>query len=96
MPASKNFRLHDLRHCFASAHAMAGSQQRSLQALLRHRDTRMTMRYSHLTDGFLRESVDRVNIGGKPAYPRPNPPDRWPESQPQILRRRVTVSDEPN
>ncbi len=60
----KNFRLHDLRHTFASHHAMKGKQQRALQALLRHKDTRMTMRYSHLTDSYLRDAVDAVNLGG--------------------------------
>lgn len=58
-----NFRLHDLRHAFASYHAPK-TQQRGLQALLRHKDTRMTMRYSHLTDSYLREAVDAVNLGG--------------------------------
>jgi integrase len=63
-----DFRLHDCRHTFASYHALAGTQQRGLQALLRHWDTRMTMRYSHLTDVYLRQAVDAVNLGAdKPA-----------------------------
>jgi integrase len=59
----EDFRLHDLRHTFASHQALEGVQQRGLQALLRHRDTRMTMRYSHLTDEYLRTAVDRVQLG---------------------------------
>ena len=59
----EDFRLHDLRHTFASYQAMSGVQARGLQALLGHKDNRMTMRYSHLTDAYLKEAVNRVNIG---------------------------------
>jgi len=55
--------LHDMRHTFASWHAMGGSQQRSLQALLRHKTAAQTVRYSHLTDAHLRVAVDAVNLG---------------------------------
>lgn len=63
----KDFRLHDLRHTFASYHAMAGAQQRSLQGLLRHKDTRMTMRYSHLTEAHLRIAVEAMQLGATAA-----------------------------
>ncbi len=56
-------RLHDLRHTFASYQAMAGIQGRGLQALLGHKDNRMTMRYSHLSDAYLRTAVNAVNLG---------------------------------
>lgn len=69
----EDFRLHDLRHSFASAHAMNGTQQRGLQALMRHKDGRMTTRYSHLTDKYLRVAVDSVNLGGNVA-PAPESP----------------------
>ncbi|MFZ1886716.1 MAG: tyrosine-type recombinase/integrase [Candidatus Binataceae bacterium] len=62
-----DFRLHDLRHTFASYQAMAGVQGRGLQALLGHRDSRMTMRYSHLSDGYLHAAVDSVVLGAAPA-----------------------------
>jgi len=58
-----NFHLHDLRHSFG-AHAANGTRQRGVQALLRHKDTRMTARYSHLTDKYLRVALDSVNLGG--------------------------------
>jgi len=61
----EDFRLHDLRHTFASHQALAGIQQRGLQALLGHKDTRMTMRYSHLSDAYLRQAVNAVNLGGE-------------------------------
>jgi len=59
----ENFRLHDARHTFASYQAMAGMQQRGLQALLGHKDNRMTMRYSHLSDAYLKAAVNGVNLG---------------------------------
>jgi integrase len=58
-------RLHDLRHTFASHQAMAGVAGRGLQALLGHKDARMTMRYSHLSDSYLRAAVDGVVLGGE-------------------------------
>jgi integrase len=59
-----NFKLHDLRHCFASYQAMAGVQSLGLQAMLRHSDPRMTSLYAHLSNQYLRDAVDRVQIGG--------------------------------
>lgn len=59
----EDFRLHDLRHTFASHHAMKGVQGRGLQALLGHKDGRMTARYSHLSDAYLRSAVDSVCLG---------------------------------
>jgi integrase len=62
----ENFHLHDLRHHFASAQSMAGTPTRALQSLLGHKDARMTMRYSHLSDDFLKTAVNQVNIGSAP------------------------------
>jgi site-specific recombinase XerD len=46
---------------------MAGVHGRGLQALLGHKDPRMTMRYSHLSDSYLRAAVNAVNLGrGQP------------------------------
>ena len=58
-----DFRLHDLRHTFASYQAMSGVHGRGLQALLGHKDNRMTIRYSHLSDAYLRAAVDGVRLG---------------------------------
>ncbi len=41
----EDLRLHDIRHTFASYQAMSGVQSRRLQALLGHKDPRMTLRY---------------------------------------------------
>jgi integrase len=59
----EDFRLHDCRHTFASYQAMAGIQARGLQTLLGHRDGRMTARYSHLSDAYLKAAVDGVVLG---------------------------------
>jgi integrase len=59
----EDFRLHDARHTFASYQAMSGVQGRGLQALLGHKDGRMTMRYSHLSDAYLRAAINKVNLG---------------------------------
>ena len=59
----EDFRLHDLKHTFASYQAMNGTPNRGLQTLLGHKDIRMTMRYSHLSDAYLKDAVDRVVLG---------------------------------
>ena len=58
-----NARLHDCRHTFASHLAMSGVQQRGLQSLLGHKDGRMTSRYTHLSETYLRTAVDHVVLG---------------------------------
>jgi len=58
----EDFRLHDLRHTFASYQAMSGVAARGLQALLGHKDPRMTMRYSHLSEAYLRAAVNCVQF----------------------------------
>jgi len=59
----KNFRFHDLRHTFASHLVMAGVDIRAIQELMGHKDIRMTMRYSHLSDAHLREAVKKLENG---------------------------------
>ncbi len=61
-------RFHDLRHTFGSHLAMAGFNLRTIQQLLRHKDLRMTMRYSHLSAEHLQQAVDRLDtLMGRPA-----------------------------
>src|ERR1035437_9235833 len=70
--ANKNTEPKKPRICQARAldeYPQHRAKQRGLQALLRHRDTRMTMRYSHLTNSYLRTAVDAVNLGA--AVPMP-------------------------
>lgn len=56
----ENFRFHDLRHTFASHLVMAGVDIRTVQELMGHKDIRMTMRYSHLSNAHLKEAVKRI------------------------------------
>ena len=60
-----DFRFHDLRHTFASRLVMVGVDIRTVQELMGHKDIRMTMRYSHLSDAHLKEAVNKVgtNLG---------------------------------
>jgi site-specific recombinase XerD len=56
-----NFRLHDLRHHFASYLTMAGHNQRTVQELLGHKTPAMTARYSHLSPEHLRKAVEQLD-----------------------------------
>jgi integrase len=53
----KDFRLHDLRHNFASYLAMKGHSLRTIQQLLGHKSLRMTERYAHLSEDHLRNAT---------------------------------------
>jgi integrase len=64
--------IHTLRHTFASHLAMGGVAQAGLQALLGHSDGRMTARYTHIADEYLKGAVSGLrfgvtNQGAKPA-----------------------------
>src|SRR5262249_10355756 len=52
-----DLRFHDLRHDAASTLTMAGVPQRTIMALLGHRDPRMTLRYQHLSPEHFRSAV---------------------------------------
>lgn len=56
-----DFRLHDLRHTYASILASAGLSLPVIGALLGHTQPNTTARYSHLYDDPLREATERVH-----------------------------------
>lgn len=56
-----DFHFHDLRHTFASLHVQSGTDLFVVQKLLGHRDSRMTQRYAHLSNDYLREAVRKLN-----------------------------------
>jgi integrase len=55
-----NFRWHDLRHTFASRRVMAGVDIRTVQELMGHRTTQVTMRDAHLVSQHQLEAVQRL------------------------------------
>jgi len=57
----KDFRFHDLRHTFASWVAMNSRDIYAVQKLLNHRDLRMTKRYAHLTEEYLRNVINSIS-----------------------------------
>lgn len=55
-----NFRIHDLRHSFASTAINAGATLYDVQKLLGHASSQMTQRYAHLADSSLRRATESV------------------------------------
>jgi integrase len=65
-----DFRVHDLRHSYASFLASAGLSLPTIGALLGHSQPSTTARYAHLFDDPLRQATERVGeiiTGGKPS-----------------------------
>lgn len=59
-------RFHDLRHTFASWHAMAGTPMHVIQELGGWRSASMLQRYAHLSQKHLIEQAKNINISSKP------------------------------
>ena len=60
-----DFRSHDCRHSFASFLRQRGVDLHTISKLLGHKDTRMTLRYSHLSVENLREAISVLDKGGQ-------------------------------
>lgn len=56
--------MHDLRHTAASHMLMAGTDIRTLAAILGHSTLQMVLRYTHLLDEHKLNAVDRINSFG--------------------------------
>lgn len=58
----REFRIHDLRHTFASHYIMNGGSLTELQGLLGHTSPMMTLKYAHLSPGFLESRAKVVSF----------------------------------
>lgn len=56
-----DLRFRDCRHTFCSRLVELGANLRAVQALARHKQISMTMRYAHLRDDYLGETVRLLN-----------------------------------
>ena len=55
-------RWHDLRHTAASRRVMAGVDLYAVKEILGHQNIATTMRYAHLSPGFLQDAVNRGSL----------------------------------
>ena len=53
---------HSLRHTAATRRVLDGASLYGVKELLGHRDIKTTERYSHLTPGFMRETVEKGSL----------------------------------
>ena len=58
----ENFRIHDLRHTFASWLVMEGVPLFAVSKLLRHSSIQMTERYAHLAPDHLHDAVASIKF----------------------------------
>jgi integrase len=66
----KDFRFHDLRHCFASHLIMAGVDITTVKELLGHKTLTMTLRYAHLAPSHKVKALETLadTLGTEPNY----------------------------
>ncbi len=57
----KDFRFHDLRHTSCSYMTMRGASPQAVQNHAGHSSMKMTMRYSHLSPAYQRDSIQLLN-----------------------------------
>ena len=62
---TKHFRIHDMRHTFASLLVMRGVDLRTVAKLLGHKDIKQTMRYAHLAPDHLQAAVEVLVVRGR-------------------------------
>lgn len=55
---------HSLRHSFASQYVISGGNILALQKILGHADLKMTMVYSHLSESFMGDEMNRMRLRG--------------------------------
>ena len=56
----EDFKIHDLRHTFASQMLMAGASLSDIASIVGHTDPRMTSRYAHLSRDHIKNVLNRL------------------------------------
>jgi integrase len=56
----RDFRFHDLRHCFGSYLGMNNTNPKAMMEMMGHRRPEMTLRYTHLSVEYKREAVGKL------------------------------------
>ena len=84
-------RLHDLRHTFASHAVMRGVPLPVISRLLGHSETRMTLRYAHVSDRETEAAAERIGSAITALLTEPAPRDEWPEQHPAFPSAGATV-----
>jgi integrase len=64
-----NFRIHDMRHTFASRLVGSGRTLYEVQQILGHSDSKVTERYAHLSSKTLQEAANTASLPIKGAMP---------------------------
>jgi integrase len=60
-----DFRWHDLRHCFGTWLAMNDVNNKAHMELMGHKDPKMTLRYTHISDEYKKRAVAKLPEFGK-------------------------------
>jgi site-specific recombinase XerD len=68
----REIRVHDLRHTFASHYIMNGGSLTELQGLLGHSSPMMTLKYAHMSPGFLESRAKVVSFSTKVLHDKNN------------------------
>lgn len=84
----KNFRFHDLRHCYGSWLGMNSTNPKSMMELMGHRDPKMTLRYTHLSVEYNRQAVAKLPKFGSVlnAKSPQNPPQEASEETAKVAK----------